>query len=300
MCALSRAICVDLSASHFGFYSSDESELQIQIHGECLSESTGNCQPLIGFGDGTYYFIVTYSVGNSNQTVKHYPECCDPSNSYLAEGNVTTLLRKYNGTKSTRDRQFSDAVTDAVGFSSGSKEVITGSSWPIMLSIRNNQSVSKLRVNDGKPRYWISSFRTNTSLSLGILNRNRGAVVGFRISNITVDRIEPTVNPTSSPSITTMVPTENPTAKPTVKPGNDPTANPTTVPTENAISTSNTGLLIYSQPVITTGNSTSYVFPTNNSKHFGPIFLYFASFCTFDSTLVLLFIVFSKNLLNAS
>ena len=152
--------------------------------------------------------------------------------------------------------------------------MITGSAWPIILSIRNNQSVSTLQVNNGKPRYWISSFGTNTSLSLGILNRNRGAVVGFKISNITVDRVdsaETTVNPTSTfthnPSFLPTTVPSMPTAEPTVKSSNDPTVNPTTLPTETTI---------YSSSVNSTVNATrnisrelSYEAPANNPNQFG-------------------------------
>ena len=321
-CKLQRALIVDLTASTFGFLSNSKTELQIQIDGECLnSGSTQYCQPLIGFGNGEYgnYFIMTYLIDDTTQTIAYYPNITNNGVS-LAPGQVNTLLPDYSGGGSpsvSRDTQFSRAVTTGDGFTGNQEIEITGNPWPITLVIANNEAryESSTQVNGGEITNWTSPFMSDTPLSLCFLNRLRydnQDISGFEIWNITVELVDSTAttaNPTSAPSeapsfspilpptpapsmsVATQSPTtgsitnltsntsEVPTASPSLAPSFSPIIYPTPAP--SVPSDSPTESPTDTDYVVTQSNQMNHS-TTSNSDQFGSIFLYlqFRKCCT--------------------
>ena len=175
---IKRGTRIDLDASRYGFIEDRTCTLTFILQGHCLATSGRNeqyCQPLLGFGDGTSYFIASYLVSPSTSDmteIKVYPKYGD--NEALARGNITSMLTIYNGTEHGRDAQFYDAVTalhdnGSYAFSS-LRGTILESSWPIELNIHRKEMATTIELGYGNA-HWSTLFEANSSLHFGILNQ---------------------------------------------------------------------------------------------------------------------------------
>ena len=193
---------MDLDANEFGFIEDYECSLTIKVQGECHAVDGSDkkyCEPLLGFGDDSKYFIASYLVEHSANETKVYPE--PGFYSTLAEGHIISILTNYSGDEHGRDNQFYDAVT-ALGDNGADaftslEGLNTANLWPIYLKIDRNQTAVTVQLGDGNV-YWSNPFSTNSSLHFGILDRLKREDLGldfggFTISLMTITRscIEP-------------------------------------------------------------------------------------------------------------
>ena len=252
---------MDLDGNTFGFQDDMNCQLDFEINGECqpMINTTGgdtvSCKPLIGFGDGERYFVFTYFVlGDQIENIWVYPTF-DPEDGSvfagsLANGSLTNLLRKYNGSESERDSQFFDAICgcngedEANGFQQYSTAVPTP--WPIRMNIYSNYSGFCLDIAEHghqiEDHCWESDIASNTDVSMTILNALSSGnedLQGFSIESIVISRqctdilteSPTTPAPTTNP-LTTGTPTESSTtsapttaSSPSIAPTSDSTYN---------------------------------------------------------------------------
>lgn len=169
---MQRGTLYDLEAEELGFIENFECSLTLKLQGEC---DDTYCQPLLGFGDKSKYFIASYLIEHLSNESRVYP---DHGVMYdLAEGDITSILTNYSGPEVRRDDQFYDAVTGVTTANGQGLAAFTSfegrhvqNVWPIILKIRQNISGVIVHLGDGTG-YWSDSFSTNTTLHFGILDQ---------------------------------------------------------------------------------------------------------------------------------
>ena len=128
-----------------------------------------------------------------NET-KVYPDY--GMNARLADGDITSILTNYSGNAVGRDNQFYDAVTALGANGPDAFTALEGmnirNAWPIRLKISQNETRVTIEAGNGKG-YWPTSFKPNSSLYFGILDRLdrddlEWNIEGFTISLITITR----------------------------------------------------------------------------------------------------------------
>ena len=174
---------------------------------EYEGEYYGNCPTFVGFGDGDSYLVIEYQLEQAARTVYIHPQySTNNTDSTLAEGNITRILKDYDGKYlgDYSDYEFFGAVTrsDNLTFDAKGKPHFEGqlqapshpdTFWPIRLKVSNyhNNTVG-VSIDDVEYAvYQNASFRTNSTLYLTMMNQIREQnleVPGTYVTGITVNR----------------------------------------------------------------------------------------------------------------
>lgn len=156
----------------------------------------------MGFGDGTSYFTVAYSLdtsglmtysGHNTSCIAMYPPVGDP----MASGDVLSLLDNVDNSTQNLWNYVRDKLAGGAGENFDDISEEQDVNWPIFVTVTNDVFTNETYINieNGDRSVNISyagTFRVNSSLSFAMTRDtdidNSGTVIGFDIYNVDVTR----------------------------------------------------------------------------------------------------------------